>query len=156
MSVLNRRYGRLSRLAKLFDSLFKRQVERFVSTRPVFSAVPRECNQCSREAFAVVEAAGPVAVGGEYEEVLTVKDSVEPEFAEPSQFLVGGSYEHLGLESHAVTRQMHDELLAYLGSPLDPHGRIPLAVAREIDQDIPYRLFRCVDVNVRVDHDARH
>src|SRR5262245_49616021 len=78
------------------------------------------------------------------------------ELAEPSQFVVGGSYEHFWFEGHAVTRQVHDELLAYLGSPLDPHGRIPLAVAGEIDQDIPYRLFRGVDVNVRVDHDARH
>jgi hypothetical protein len=104
----------------------------------------------------VVEAGGPVAVGDEYEDVVTVKDSVKPELAEPSQFLVGGSYEHLGFEGHAVTRQVHDELLACLGSPLDPHGRIPLAVPREIDQDIPYRLFRGVDVNVRVDHDARH
>src|SRR5262252_47689 len=140
-------------MAELFDSLLERQAERFVSTstRFLICAASRECNQCSREAFAVVEAGGPVAVGREYVEVLTVKDSVEPELAEPSQFLVGGSYEHFGFEGHAVTRQVHDELLAYLGGPLDPHGRIPLAVAREIDQDIPYRLFRGVDVNVRVD-----
>src|SRR5215475_10070053 len=97
------RVHRLSRLAQLFDSLLERQAERFVSSRPVFCAAPRECNQCSGEAFAVVEAGGPVAVGGEYEEVFTVKDSVEPELAEPSQFLVGDSYEHLGFEGHAVT-----------------------------------------------------
>jgi hypothetical protein len=85
-------------LAELFDSPLERQAERFVSSRPVFCAAPRECNQCSREAFAVVEAGGPVAVGGEYEELLTVKDSVEPELAEPSQFLVGVATSTSGLK----------------------------------------------------------
>src|SRR5215468_8592992 len=56
------------------------------------------------------------------------------ELAAPDDGDIRGLYEHFGFEGRAVTRQVNDELLAYLGSPLDPHGRIPLAVAREIDR----------------------
>ena len=107
----------------------------------------------------MVEASGSVIVGSEDEEVLSVGNPVEPKLAEPSQFLAGCGGEHFGFEAHAVVairKQVHDELFAYLRTAFNSHGGILLAVAGEIGQDVPDGVPAGVDIDGRVDREARH
>src|SRR5262252_10427739 len=91
--------------------------------------------------------------------MLSVGNPVEPKLAEPSQFLAGCGGEHFGFEAHAVAaigKQVHDELCAHFGTAFNSHRGVPLAVAGEIGQDVPDGVSAGVDIDGRIDREARH